>query len=152
MILKSNQEGILLASPADGIINIGIDQIDNQFKNVISILLLEQTEDTPKVVFNLSWFWSAIKKYKIVLIQVLIASFVVQLFTLGNPLLIQVIIDKVISQRSLDTLQVLGVALIFVTVLEGVLGSLRTFLFAETTNRIDQRLGSEVIDHLLSYL
>jgi ATP-binding cassette subfamily B protein len=36
-----------------------------------------------------------------------------------------------------------------VTLLEGLLGSLRTFLFAETTNRIDQRLGAEVIDHLL---
>jgi len=33
--------------------------------------------------------------------------------------------------------------------MEGVLGSLRTFLFAETTNRIDLRLGAEVIDHLL---
>ena len=83
------------------------------------------------------------------LIQVLAASFVVQLFTLANPLLIQVIIDKVISQRSLDTLQVLGIALVVVTILEGVLGSLKTFLFAETTNRIDQRLGAEVIDHLL---
>ena len=83
------------------------------------------------------------------LIQVLAASFVVQLFTLANPLLIQVIIDKVISQRSLDTLQVLGIALVMVTILEGVLSSLKTFLFAETTNRIDQRLGAEVIDHLL---
>ena len=73
----------------------------------------------------------------------------VQLFTLANPLLIQVIIDKVITQRSLDTLQVLGIALIVVTILEGVLSSLKTFLFAETTNRIDQRLGAEVIDHLL---
>ena len=63
-------------------------------------------------------------------------------------MLIQVIIDKVISQRSLDTLQVLGVALVVITLLEGVLGSLRTFLFTETTNRIDLRLGSEVIDHL----
>ena len=106
----------------------------------------------PQKIFNLNWFWPAIQKYKIVLIQVLIASFVVQLFTLGNPLLIQVIIDKVISQRSLDTLQVLGVALLFVTLLEGILGSLRTFLFAETTNRIDQKLGSEVIDHLLRLL
>ena len=59
------------------------------------------------------------------------------------------IIDKVITQRSLDTLQVLGIALVVVTILEGVLGSLKTFLFAETTNRIDQRLGAEVIDHLL---
>ena len=38
------------------------------------------------------------------------------------------------------------------TILEGVLGSLKTFLFAETTNRIDQRLGAEVIDHLCVFL
>jgi ATP-binding cassette subfamily B protein len=80
---------------------------------------------------------------------VLVASFVVQLFSLANPLLIQVIIDKVIAQRSLDTLQVLGIALVVVTLLEGLIGALRTFLFTETTNRIDLRLGAEVIDHLL---
>ena len=73
----------------------------------------------------------------------------VQLFTLANPLLIQVIIDKVISQRSLDTLQVLGFALLIVTLLEGILSALKTFLLSETTNRIDQKLASEVIDHLL---
>jgi ATP-binding cassette subfamily B protein len=33
--------------------------------------------------------------------------------------------------------------------MEGVIGSLRTFLFTDTTNRIDLRLGAEVIDHLL---
>ena len=43
----------------------------------------------------------------------------------------------------------MGVALVAVTIFEGVLGSLRTFLFADTTNRIDMRLGAEVIDHLL---
>jgi ATP-binding cassette subfamily B protein len=74
---------------------------------------------------------------------------VVQLFSLANPLLIQVIIDKVIAQRSLDTLQILGMALVVVTLMEGVIGSLRTFLFTDTTNRIDLRLGAEVIDHLL---
>ncbi len=149
IILKSSQEGILLASPNEGLINISSDNLEKSFKGDINILLLEKTNETPQKIFNLNWFWPAIQKYKVVLIQVLIASFVVQLFTLGNPLLIQVIIDKVISQRSLDTLQVLGVALLFVTLIEGILGSLRTFLFAETTNRIDQKLGSEVIDHLL---
>ena len=149
LILKSSQEGIVIASPNEGIINISSEDLEGIFDNDINILLLEKTKETPQKVFNLNWFWPAIQKYKLILIQVLIASFVVQLFTLGNPLLIQVIIDKVISQRSLDTLQVLGIALLFVTLLEGILGSLKTFLFAETTNRIDQKLGSEVIDHLL---
>ena len=49
----------------------------------------------------------------------------------------------------MDTLQVLGIALLILTLVEGFLASLRTFLLTETTNRIDQRLGSEVIDHLL---
>ena len=79
----------------------------------------------------------------------LFSSFIVQLFGLANPLLIQVIIDKVISQRSLETLQILGIALVFVTLLGGILGGLRTFLFTETTNKIDTRLGAEIIDHLL---
>ncbi len=149
LIVKSSQEGILIASPVDGFISVSSEKIEAFFEEGISILLIEKTTDTPQVVFSLNWFWSAIKKYRLVLVQVLVASFIVQLFTLGNPLLIQVIIDKVISQRSLDTLQVLGIALLFVTLLEGILGSLKTFLFAETTNRIDQRLGSEVIDHLL---
>jgi ATP-binding cassette subfamily B protein len=33
--------------------------------------------------------------------------------------------------------------------MEGVIGSLRTYLFADTTNRIDIRLGAEVIERLL---
>lgn len=110
---------------------------------------MDRTNATPEQRFNFGWFLPAIKRHRNVLIQVLLASFVVQLFSLANPLLIQIIIDKVINQRSLDTLQVLGLALVVVTVLEGLLSTLRTFLFTETTNRIDLRLGSEVIDHLL---
>jgi ATP-binding cassette subfamily B protein len=124
-------------------------QLEQSFPEGIELLLMERAVNTPEQRFGPGWFWPALKRYRSVLLQVLLASFVVQLFGLANPLLIQVIIDKVITQRSLDTLQVLGIALVVVTLLEGVIGALRTFLFTETTNRIDLRLGSEVIDHLL---
>ena len=77
-----------------------------------------------------------------------IASFFVQLFGLANPLLTQVIIDKVLGQRSIETLNILGVFMIGVALFEALLTSLRTYLFVDTTNRIDLNLGSEVIDHL----
>ena len=149
LIINSHQKGIKIATPKEGYLDIKASDIKKFFKKDIEILLLERTNITQNKSFSLSWFFPAIRKYQGVLIQVLIASFVVQLFTLANPLLIQVIIDKVISQRSLDTLQVLGVALLIVTLLEGVLSGLKTFLLAETTNRIDQKLASDVIDHLL---
>ena len=149
LVVASHEKGLTLASPKHGMVTLDPSELEDNFPEGIELLLMERSNATPDQKFGPGWFWPALKRYRGVLIQVLAASFVVQLFTLANPLLIQVIIDKVISQRSLDTLQVLGIALVVVTILEGVLGSLKTFLFAETTNRIDQRLGAEVIDHLL---
>jgi len=149
LVTRSDERGLVLASPSQGFVDLPVSTLEEVFPEGIELLMLDRTNTTPEQNFGPGWFWPALKRYRNVLVQVLAASFVVQLFTLANPLLIQVIIDKVINQRSLDTLQVLGIALVAVTILEGVLGSLKTFLFAETTNRIDQRLGAEVIDHLL---
>lgn len=149
LALSSDGGGLVLASPQDGLVELPASRFAECFPEELEVLIVDKTITTQKETFGLNWFWPALKRHRAVLIQVLIASFVVQLFTLANPLLIQVIIDKVINQRSLDTLQVLGAALVVVTLLEGVLGSLKTFLFTETTNRIDLRLGAEVIDHLL---
>ena len=149
LVRTANARGLVIASPRDGLVQLTPADVQEIFAEGIEFLLLERRNTTPEERFNFSWFWPALRRYKGILLQVLLASFVVQLFSLANPLLIQVIIDKVISQRSLDTLQVLGIALVVVTLLEGLIGSLRTFLFTETTNRIDLRLGSEVIDHLL---
>lgn len=149
MAVSSNAAGLKLASPGQGWVMVKPAELEASFPKGIELLLVERTDTSPTQTFGFSWFLPALKRHRKVLLQVLVASFVVQLFSLANPLLIQVIIDKVIRQRSLDTLQVLGIGLVVVTLLEGVLTSLRTFLFAETTNRIDSRLGAEVIDHLL---
>ena len=149
LVRAANARGLHVASPRDGLVVVPPEDLPEVFPEGIELLLLERRNSTPDQRFGFAWFWPALRRYQGILLQVLLASFVVQLFGLANPLLIQVIIDKVISQRSLDTLQVLGIALVVVTLLEGLIGSLRTFLFTETTNRLDMRLGAEVIDHLL---
>jgi subfamily B ATP-binding cassette protein HlyB/CyaB len=149
LVRAADARGLVLASPRDGWVELTPAQIEATYPEGIDVLLVERSSSTPEQRFGFDWFWPALKRHRAILLQVLVASFVVQLFSLANPLLIQVIIDKVISQRSLDTLQVLGIALVVVTLMEGVIGALRTFLFTETTNRIDMRLGAEVIDHLL---
>ena len=60
----------------------------------------------------------------------------------------QQIFDKVIGQQNLDTLYTLGFILLLVSLFQGLIGAVRTYLFADTTNRIDT-LGAEVIQHLL---
>ena len=113
------------------------------------VLMLRPTKSTPRKRFGLQWFLPSLVRYRWVLLEVFIASFFVQLFGLAHPLTIQVIIDRVLNNNSIDTLHVLGLFLVGVAVFEALLSSLRTYLFVDTTNRIDMSLGAEIIDHLL---
>ncbi|RUX39742.1 type I secretion system permease/ATPase, partial [Mesorhizobium sp. M4A.F.Ca.ET.050.02.1.1] len=94
--------------------------------------------------FDISWFLGAVHKYRHLLSEVLVASFFLQVFALLSPLFFQVIIDKVLVHRSMSTLDVLVTGLVALTVFETVLGTLRVYLFAHTTNRIDVELGARL--------
>ena len=140
----------LISSPEEGQKTIAIAEIGGRNEDgSIQVLTVQRSKTTPKKRFGLGWFIPALKEHKAVLIQVLVASFFVQLFGLLNPLLIQQIIDAVISQGNVSSLNVLGTLLIGMSLAQAVLSSLRTYLFADTTNRIDISLGSSIIDHLL---
>jgi ATP-binding cassette, subfamily B, bacterial HlyB/CyaB len=98
--------------------------------------------------FDITWFLGAIQKYRRLLGEVLIASFFLQVFALVTPLFFQVVIDKVLVHRGLDTLEVLVVGLVTIAIFDTILGALRTYLFAHTTNRIDVELGARLFRHL----
>jgi|TARA_R100000049_G_C1954408_1_gene106007 ATP-binding cassette, subfamily B, bacterial HlyB/CyaB len=100
--------------------------------------------------FDISWFVAALSKYRRIFIEVLIASFFLQLFALISPLFFQVVIDKVLVHRGLTTLDVLVFGLLVVSVFEVLLGTLRTYIFSHTTNRVDVELGARLFRHLLS--
>ncbi len=100
--------------------------------------------------FDLTWFLGAIHKYRELLSEVLVASFFLQIFALVTPLFFQVIIDKVLVHRGMSTLEVLILGLITVSIFETILGTLRTYLFSHTTNRIDVELGARLFRHLLA--
>ncbi len=149
VVYETSDAKVVLGVPERGIVRPKMAEFLKNWGEQAQVLLLTATSATPQQKFGLSWFLPSLNRHRTVLLEVLIASFFVQLFGLANPLMIQVIIDKVLVQNSIDTLQVLGVFLLLAAIFEAVLGTLRTYLFAEATNRIDLALGSEIIDHLL---
>jgi subfamily B ATP-binding cassette protein HlyB/CyaB len=116
----------------------------------VLLLARRATLNSPYTRFGVGWFLQAIKKYSHPLSEVLVGSFFVQIFTLLTPLFFQVIIDKVFVQRGLSTLDVLAIGLIVLSVFEVILGGLRTYLLAHTSNRIDVELGARLFQHLFA--
>lgn len=100
--------------------------------------------------FDFSWFIPAVIKYRKLLLEVLGISVVLQIFGLVTPLMFQVVMDKVLVNQAISTLNVVCLALLISSVFEIVLTGLRNYVFAHTTNRIDVELGARLFRHLLA--
>ncbi|HLD65749.1 MAG TPA: type I secretion system permease/ATPase [Pseudomonas sp.] len=100
--------------------------------------------------FDFTWFIPAIVKHRKLLGEVLLVSFVLQIFALLTPLFFQVVMDKVLVHRGLSTLDVIAVGLLGIMLFESALSGLRTYVFAHTASRIDVELGARLFRHLVT--
>ena len=122
------------------------EELQEQIKNFA--IILSHKNSYSDVKFGFKWFFNEIFKYKNIIGQVLLGSFVVQLFGLVTPLFTQVILDKVLVNRTIATLEVLAFAFIVVAIFELLLNLSRNYIFIHTTNKIDAKLGAKLFKHL----
>ena len=151
VIYQVNEREVVLGTPQSGVEKIKLDRFISLLGDAqtsVQVLLLLETKNVQRQKFDLAWFIPYLKPESKVLIEVLIASFFVQILGLANPLLVQVIIDRVLGQNSAPTLAIFGILLIIVALFENILTSIRTIAFANATNRIDLALAAKIIDHL----
>lgn len=149
VVLKStpNKSQVLLFDPPHKKI---IERPFAEFEaDIDQFLILRHKKISSQVIFGFRWFLQEIVKFKRIIGEVLLGSFVVQLFGLVTPLFTQVILDKVIVHRSLTTLDILAIAFIAVSIFELLLNIARNYIFIHTANKLDVKLGSKLFKHLL---
>ena len=150
VVAKAAEDKVLVQSPALRPALMTRDELISVWDGQLILMTRRAGLSDITRRFDIAWFLGAIYKYRHLLGEVLVASFFLQLFGLVSPLFFQVVIDKVLVHRSLGTLDVLVLGLVAISVFETVLGILRTYLFAHTTNRIDVELGARLFRHLLA--
>ncbi len=100
--------------------------------------------------FDFSWFIPAVVKYRRLLGEILLISLVLQLIGLITPMFFQVVMDKVLVNHAMKTLNVIAIGLVCANLFEALLGGIRTWVFAHTSSKIDVELGARLFRHLLN--
>ncbi|MBB3860677.1 subfamily B ATP-binding cassette protein HlyB/CyaB [Novosphingobium hassiacum] len=99
--------------------------------------------------FDVSWFVPQIIKYRRLIGEVLLITLAINLLGLAAPLFFQNVVDKVLVHNTIDTLTVLAIGYVAVSVWETAFGWLRTRLYSQTSQKIDVELGAKLFRHLL---
>ncbi len=95
--------------------------------------------------------WRALisNRLRAALIEIGVASLIINLFALGAPLFSMTVYNKVIGQQAFDTLTVLAIGMILLYVFEAILRALRGYIASHSGARLDALIGSEVMHKLL---
>ena len=116
-------------------------------------LLLQPTASLKKTPEANTPFWQLldlVKPHFQVLLEVFLASVLIQIFGLITPLFTQLLLDRVIVQGSVLTLNTVGFGLLIFGLFRVAINGLRQYLLDHTANRISIALMVGFIKHTFS--
>ncbi|OLT63061.1 peptidase C39 [Moorena bouillonii PNG] len=115
-------------------------------------LLLQPTALLKDAIETTTPFWQffeLIKPHGLVVLEVFLASLFIQIFGLITPLFTQLILDRVVVQRSGLTLMAVGLGLLIFSLFRVAMMGLRQYLLDHTANKVDAALIVGFIRHTL---
>ena len=92
-------------------------------------------------------FWELVRPHKVVLSEIFVASLLIQLFALVTPLLTQLLLDRVVVQRSSLSLMAVGLGLLIFGLFRVIMTGLRQYLLDHTAQKVDLALIVGFIRH-----
>ncbi len=125
------------------------EQFEKSWKGEVILAKKQKSMFDKDQPFSLKWFIPEILRQRTAFTDVAIAAIFIHLIGLVVPLFFQIVIDKVLVNYALQTLQVITVGICIALVFDGVLGFMRSYLLLHATSKIDIRVATRTFGHML---
>ncbi|XZF61407.1 MAG: ABC transporter transmembrane domain-containing protein [Gloeotrichia echinulata DVL01] len=150
VVYEITPKHVIVADPAIGQRTLSHAEFEADWTGYTLLLqptaMLKDTKETSTPFWQ---FFELMKPHSLVMVEVLIASIFIQIFGLITPLFTQLILDRVVVQRSELTLTAVGLGLLMFNLFRVAMTGLRQYLLDHTANRIDLALIVGFIRHTL---
>ncbi len=85
-----------------------------------------------------------------IIVQIIGVSLLLQVLGLGSPLLTEIVTDRILPTKDLNMLQLLGIGMLILVVMEGFAVFLRSSLLIYLQTKIDSHMMLNFFEHMLS--
>lgn len=110
----------------------------------------EITSDHAREDYRGHWFWHALKICIPIYFDVIAASFIISIFALVSPLFTMNVYDRVVPNNAIDTLWVLAIGTLAVTIFDSVLKFMRTWYIETAARKSDMMISSRIFEKVLN--
>lgn len=108
-------------------------------------------ERTPEVINVRSrhWFWGAMADAWPIYRDVLLGSFLINLFALVSPLFVMNVYDRVVPNNAVETLWVLAIGVMIAMVFDFIIKSLRGYFIDLAGKKVDVTLSAQIYEKVM---
>lgn len=142
--------GVLVGDPRSGLKRLSLQRLEELAGDGLAVLVVREGRTSPSSEgFGFGWFVPALLRYPWLLTLTLVTSFTVQLLQVVEPLGLMLMLDAVLGRNNPSLLWPITAVLVMAVLASGILGALKALITADLSDRVDVRLGSAVVEHLL---
>jgi ATP-binding cassette subfamily B protein len=148
VVYEVRRDRVIVADPASGQRQLSLAAFKAGWTGYALLLqptaLLKEAEEARQPFWQ---FFELVKPHWLVLLEVAIASILIQVFGLLAPLLTQLLLDRVVVQRSTLTLTAVGIGLLIFSLFRVAMTALRQYLLDHTANKVNIALIVGFLSH-----
>lgn len=100
-------------------------------------------------VYLKHWFWGALAENRLIYRDIMLAAFLINLFALAMPIFTMNVYDRIVPNRSVETLWVLVAGIALVICADVVLRSIRGYFLDWASHRVDIKLTARIMEQVL---
>ena len=139
---------VIVGDPAIGQLSLSHAEFNEDWTNYALLLQPTAFFKNTKETFTPFWqFFELAKPHSVVLLEVFLASVLIQVFGLITPLFTQLLLDRVVVQGSTLTLNTVGVGMLIFGLFRVATRGLRQYLLDHTAHKVDIALIVGFIRH-----
>ncbi|MDN3639304.1 type I secretion system permease/ATPase [Simiduia curdlanivorans] len=155
VLLKREDSGdlLLLDTATDGRVTLSADELAKSYTGYCIFCKPEHRYDERTLELARQhdghWFWRVIGKSWRIYRDVLVASVLINLFALANPLFVMNVYDRVVPNAALETLWVLAIGVMLVYGFDLILKLLRNYFIEVAGKKADVQLSAYIFERVL---
>ena len=151
--VKNNSAYVIYPEFGDAEVEVPLADLDKQYAGYfivtkIKYIFDKRAPDVGKVRLK-HWFWGTLAENKRIYRDVMLAAFLVNMFALAMPVFTMNVYDRVVPNRSIETLWVMAIGVAIIVVGDLILRTMRGYFLDWASARIDIKLSARIMQQVL---
>jgi len=145
---------IILPDVGEGENWVEMETLENEYTNFAFLIKPEHhNKDAHKRVLKHEehhWFWGTLAYSRSIYMDVIIASFLINLFVMASPLFTMNVYDRVVPNNAIDTLWVFAIGIGVIYLFDMVLKFLRSYFLENAAKKSDIIMSSIIFEQVMN--